>query len=314
LALPKFDTPFVVETDAFHEGIGAVLMQVGQPVAYLSKALGDRNKKLSIYEKEFLALIEAVDRWRPYLQRTEFTIKTDHKALSFLEGQELQSDLQRKAMTKLMVLHFKIQYKKGTDNTAADALSRRSHICTLTLVTGVIPQWIQEVLNSYATDSEAQNLLCELAISSPNEAGFMLDRGLIKKHDQVWIGNNSALRTKLIASFHDSPIGGHSGMVATYQRIKNYFYWRGLKQDVQTLSDSALLVNKQSLKESILQAFYNLYLYQREHGRTSLLILLKGFHVPRGLIPFWWWWIGSLSMPILFLSNIHSLQCLWLSC
>jgi hypothetical protein len=217
-------------------------------------------------------------------------------------------------MTKLMVLHFKIQYKKGTDNTAADALSRRSHICTLTLVTGVIPQWIQEVLNSYATDSEAQNLLCELAISSPNEAGFMLDRGLIKKHDQVWIGNNSALRTKLIASFHDSPIGGHSGMVATYQRIKNYFYWRGLKQDVQTLSDSALLVNKQSLKESILQAFYNLYLYQREHGRTSLLILLKGFHVPRGLIPFWWWWIGSLSMPILFLSNIHSLQCLWLSC
>jgi hypothetical protein len=58
-----------VETDACAEGIGAVLMQQGQPIAFLSKALGDKYKNLSIYEKEFLALIMAVERWRPYLQR-----------------------------------------------------------------------------------------------------------------------------------------------------------------------------------------------------------------------------------------------------
>jgi hypothetical protein len=39
---------------------------------------------LSIYEKEFLALIMAVKRWRPYLQRQEFIIRTDHKSLAFL--------------------------------------------------------------------------------------------------------------------------------------------------------------------------------------------------------------------------------------
>jgi hypothetical protein len=43
------------------------LMQCDRPVAYLSKALGAKNKMLSIYEKEFLALIIAVDRWRQYL-------------------------------------------------------------------------------------------------------------------------------------------------------------------------------------------------------------------------------------------------------
>jgi len=63
LALPNFAEPFEVETDALDVGIWAVLMQKGQPIAFLSKALGDSHKHMSIYEKEFLALIMAVDKW-----------------------------------------------------------------------------------------------------------------------------------------------------------------------------------------------------------------------------------------------------------
>jgi hypothetical protein len=70
LALPYFELPFVVETDACENGIGAVLMQQNRPVAFLSKALGVKNSQLSIYEKEFLALVMAVDKWRPYLQKS----------------------------------------------------------------------------------------------------------------------------------------------------------------------------------------------------------------------------------------------------
>jgi len=93
-----------VETDACADGIGAVLMQKGQPIAFLSKALGEKHKHLSIYEKEFLALIMAVERWRHYLQRQEFIILTDHKSLAYLQEQNLYSDMQRKAMTRLMGL------------------------------------------------------------------------------------------------------------------------------------------------------------------------------------------------------------------
>jgi hypothetical protein len=92
LALPDFELPFVVETDACENGIGAVLMQQNRPVAFLSKALGVKNSQLSIYEKEFLALMMAVDRWRPYLQRSQFVIKTDHQSLTFLGEQQLQSE------------------------------------------------------------------------------------------------------------------------------------------------------------------------------------------------------------------------------
>jgi hypothetical protein len=56
-------------------------MQHGQLVAYLSKALAKHHKQLSIYEKEFLALIMAVEKWRQYLQHQEFTIRTDQRAL-----------------------------------------------------------------------------------------------------------------------------------------------------------------------------------------------------------------------------------------
>lgn len=62
-------------------------------------------------------------------------------------------------MTRLMGLHFKIVYRKGQENLAADALSRVGHLMALQEVSAVQPAWIQEVLNSYTTDSHAQQLL-----------------------------------------------------------------------------------------------------------------------------------------------------------
>jgi hypothetical protein len=66
LALPNFQKTFAVETDACQNGIGAILMEKSQPIAYLSKALGEKHKHLSIYEKEFLTLIIAMEKWRCY--------------------------------------------------------------------------------------------------------------------------------------------------------------------------------------------------------------------------------------------------------
>ena len=48
----NFSAEFVIETDACDEGVGAVLMQGGRPIAYMSKALSERRKLMSVYEKE----------------------------------------------------------------------------------------------------------------------------------------------------------------------------------------------------------------------------------------------------------------------
>jgi hypothetical protein len=60
-----------------------------------------------------------------------------------------------------------------------------------------------------------------------------MHQGVIKFKGKVWIAQNSALQTQIIAALHSSPIGGHSGMKDTYYRIKQLFYWKGLKSDVE---------------------------------------------------------------------------------
>lgn len=241
LALPNFQDTFTVETDACSEGTGAILMQHGQPIAYLSKALGEKHKALSIYEKEFLALIMAMERWRHYLQRQQFLIVIDHKSLSYLNEQNLHSDMWRKAMARLMGLQFKIIYRQGKENVAANALSRVAHLLSLQTVSSVQPAWIHKVLNSYTTDSQAQQLLRRLAISCPDAQGYSLDKGLIRHQDKIWIGSNSALQTRLIAAFHSSALGGHSGIAAAYYRLKKHFNWKGMKQDVDSFIKQCLV-------------------------------------------------------------------------
>jgi hypothetical protein len=60
LALPNFAKPFAIETDASDVGVGAVLMQDGHPLAFLSKALGPKSRGLSTYKKVYMAILIVV--------------------------------------------------------------------------------------------------------------------------------------------------------------------------------------------------------------------------------------------------------------
>ncbi|GJS61022.1 retrovirus-related pol polyprotein from transposon 17.6 [Tanacetum coccineum] len=112
LALPDFTKPFVVETDASGIGIGAVLQQNRHPIAYLSKALAPKHQTLSTYEKEFLAVMMALERWRGYLLDTHFIIKTDHYSLKYLLDQRITTPAQMKWLPTLMGFDYEVKYKR----------------------------------------------------------------------------------------------------------------------------------------------------------------------------------------------------------
>ncbi|XP_017241605.1 uncharacterized protein LOC135152094 [Daucus carota subsp. sativus] len=125
LRLPDFSKEFTIESDACNTGIGAVLTQEGQPLAYFSKALGIKGQAMSTYEKELMALVAAVKKWSSYLMDKHFTIKTDHWSLKYLTDQKISNLLQQKWISKLLGYDYTIVYRKGKENTVADALSRR---------------------------------------------------------------------------------------------------------------------------------------------------------------------------------------------
>jgi len=74
LVMPNFNEAFTIETDAFGDGIGAVLPQQGKPVAYKSRAFGITKKSWLTYAKEMLAILEAIRLWCPYLPGKKFYI------------------------------------------------------------------------------------------------------------------------------------------------------------------------------------------------------------------------------------------------
>lgn len=96
LALPNFEADFTIETDASGTGIGAVLSQGGRPIANISKGLGGRKRAWSTYEKEMLAILEAVRSWRTYLLGRKFHIYTDHRSLRCLLDQRITTPEQQK--------------------------------------------------------------------------------------------------------------------------------------------------------------------------------------------------------------------------
>lgn len=233
LALPNFKLPFDLHTDASGLGIGAVLSQQGHPVAYLSKALSLRAQALSTYEKECLALIMAVEKWKPYLQHKEFTVYTDHKSLTHLESQQLTNNIQHKAFCKLLGLQYKVKYKQGTANSVADALSRCMPTTELSAISVSKPRWLEIIVDSYLKDPEAKKLLTQLSVASPDDQGYSLHDGVIKFNNRIWLGNHAEAKQAILLALHSSGVGGHSGIAATYHKIRSLFAWPHMKQDIK---------------------------------------------------------------------------------
>lgn len=114
LAMPDFSLPFVLEADASGHGIGAVLMQQGRPLAYLSRAIGPKAAALSTYDKEALAILEALKKWKHYFVGTSLIIKTDQASLKYINEQRITEGVQHKLLIKLLSYDYQIEYKKGS--------------------------------------------------------------------------------------------------------------------------------------------------------------------------------------------------------
>ena len=131
LCLPDYSKPFRLETDASKFGLGAVLMQLQEhdkkyhPVAYGSRTVKDSESRYHSSKLEFLALKWAVtEQFKDMLYGNEFEVVTDNNPLTYVLTTPNLDATGHRWVSSLAGYTFSLRYRKGSDNKAADALSR----------------------------------------------------------------------------------------------------------------------------------------------------------------------------------------------
>ena len=230
LAVPCFDKPFVVETDASGRGVGAVLMQEGRPVAYMSQTLSDRAQQKSVYERELMAIVLAIQKWRHYLLGRRFVVHTDQKSLKFLVDQRMMGQEQQKWMAKLLGYDFEIKYKAGKENRAADALSRKHYFGAISSITFHDWEGLEEEVQQ---DCKLRDIMQALLSGREVATGFQLKGGRLDYKDRLVVPKGSPRIPLILQEFHDTTMGGHSGFFRTYKRVSGLIRWEGMKKSIQ---------------------------------------------------------------------------------
>lgn len=215
-------------------GVGAVLMQE-RPTAFYSHALQGKNLLLSTYEKEILALVLAVQKWRPYLLGGQFIVRTDQQSLKYLWDQKITTIAQQRWLYKLRGFDFVIVYKKGKENVVADALSRRDVVEAnakkgeLSAFSQPVPNWIEAVKQEVELSSNLQALVQRI-ISGEAMGPWRIIDGVILFKDRIYLETNSSLIEDIIGQFHNTT---HEGYHKMSQRIRVNFYWPKMWQHIR---------------------------------------------------------------------------------
>jgi hypothetical protein len=260
LRMPDPTLPYTITTDASDYAIGAVLTQEDddgeRPVAYMSTTLKPAERNYATYEKEMLAIIKALQLWRPYIGSQRTTIYTDHAPLTRLKKQASLSPRQIRWIDALAEYDCEIVYKPGRTNVVADALSRRIEDTLdddddddeeiFNLVTTMDnTKFRQRVLKGYENDQFFTKVKAAI-LKGEGERDFaqrklalrfrMDDNGLIyereAKGDRLCIPQDQQLRLDIAHDHHDAPGAGHFGEDKTLEAIRRRYYWPHLPRYV----------------------------------------------------------------------------------
>ncbi|PKU83847.1 RNA-directed DNA polymerase [Dendrobium catenatum] len=227
LALPNFEKPFHVDTDASSIGIGAVLSQDSKPIEFFSEKLSSARQKWSAYEQELYAVIRALKQWEHYLLHQDFVLCSDNQALQYINNQKNINRMHARWIVFLQKFTFILQHKAGKLNRVADALSRRAAmlISLQTEITG-----LQEMKGLYETDTDFSQPWQQCVDGMPN-SDYSIRHGFLFKANCLCIPNSS-WQLQLIKEAHCSGLAAHVGQDKTLAQLQVRFYWPRLARDV----------------------------------------------------------------------------------
>ncbi|KAG7552856.1 Reverse transcriptase domain [Arabidopsis thaliana x Arabidopsis arenosa] len=224
LVLPNFNVAFELHCDASKTGIGAVLSQLGKPIAFFSEKIAGSRGRYSTYDVELYAVVQAIKHWRHYLFHKEFVLFTDHDALKHMGSQDKVSSRHASWFAYLQQFTFVIKHKAGSLNKVADALSRRHSLLASShaSITGfeILPEL-------YPLDTFFGKIWRDLEFNNSSE--YLVVDGFLFHGIKLCIPDCS-LRLQVIRELHGE---GHIGRDRTLKLVAESYFWPTLRRDVE---------------------------------------------------------------------------------
>ena len=251
-----------IQCDASETGLGAVLLQEDQPIAYASRALTETETRYAQIEKELLAIVWATNKFDQYILGREIVhIESDHQPLKAVFAKPVHKSpkrLQRMLMA-LQNYTLEIHYKKGTLMWISDTLSRAyrsttesaehdiSEVRALEEIdhcegVSIAPNRLNQFKQCTSTDPVMQQLITAI------NTGWAIDRKqcppalipfynnrseLIEDNGLVFFGERlvvpSSLRKEMLQQIHKS----HIGIEGCLRRAREVIYWPRMNAEVK---------------------------------------------------------------------------------
>ena len=251
--------PVTIQCDASQSGLGAVLLQDDQPVAYASRALTSTEVRYAQIEKELLAILWACEKFDAYLYgRSEVTVDSDHKPLEAIFKKSLDQvpmRLQRMRL-RLQRYNLSVRYRQGRLMHVADTLSRAylphsedadKDEQAFSVRHDILPSNLQEIIEEYDQDENMLELKKMIQFGWPANKSevkvgvlpfwnirdeLTLDGGLILKRDQIVIP--SSMRRSMLELTHQT----HIGIDACLRRARDSIFWPGMNGELKSFIQS----------------------------------------------------------------------------
>ncbi|KAG5725077.1 hypothetical protein E4T56_gene10250 [Termitomyces sp. T112] len=214
--------------------------------------LNAAQRNYPTHERELLAIVKALEKWRTSLLGVKFEVYTDHRTLEYFQSQKQMSQHQSRWAMFLADFDFEIVYIRGKDNSAADALSRMPvatpdaglAACTLaytrsppkrtTLAAGALHietegTLLKEIIAGYGEDPFAQQV--REGITKGSIVGATAEDGLIYLGHRLLVPNSTHIRKLLYNLAHDTL--GHYGFEKSYAALRDSYYWPHMRRDLE---------------------------------------------------------------------------------
>jgi hypothetical protein len=272
------DRPIVVETDASDYALAAILSQYNaeeelHPIAFHSRTFSVTELNYDVHDKELLAIFEAFQKWRHYLEGTvsPVDVVTDHKNLQYFSTTKILTRRQARWSEFLSQFNLVIRFRPGKQGAKPDTLTRRwdvylkegSSDAAILNPQNLRPVFTQEQLAAslratylvpvvlrgvVVMDVEKlhQDILAALPedpvslerIATPHPRWTTDSDGFLRQDGKIYVPSSGDLRTRVLQFKHDHVLSGHFGQNKTLELVRRDYSWPNLRTFVKDFCNS----------------------------------------------------------------------------